>query len=312
MHALNKKELINSELFSEEWYYKIELMPGLFTSGCEFDNIILTRKILKNIDVKGKNCLDIGAMECLHSILLKKQGAQYVHAFDRLDCEEKVKLVKAAHNVRFEYSRVPSLREFLPIAKNTEKFPYDVVVFSGVLYHMFDPLSGLAMVRGLLRNGGILLLETAAVIEKSMAMYFNAEGRFYQGTNFFMVTIECLDYILRFLRLKPLDCIYLKHHKDLRTARQVCRVCIPCLAVEKPLACQGDEWIKRPFIVDFGEYLNRNDLKSDKPAVSYKTDNKYLLKRSGIGSVNIFETVFNSPETPRDKDKVYLKLSDIY
>jgi 2-polyprenyl-3-methyl-5-hydroxy-6-metoxy-1,4-benzoquinol methylase len=310
MLKLKRNELIESEIFNAYWYYKMELLADTFTNGQGYDNIILTRKILKNIDVKGMNCLDIGAMEGLISILIERQGAQYIHAYERVDCGEKVKLVKTAYDVNFDYTYNLSLRDFLPIAKKTGRFPYDIIVFSGVLYHMFDPLAGLAMLRGLLRNGGILLLETAALIDNAMAMYFNAEGRFYPGTNYFMVSLACLDYILRFLRLKPLDCLYLNHHKDTKTAMQVCRVCIPCLAVENPLADKDDAWIKKPFIIDFRDYVDWDELKNDKPVVSYLTDNKTLIKRSDIGAINIFESVVYSPAVHRDKEKTYLRLND--
>ena len=69
---MNREELLKSKIFNQKWYHKIELLPGLFTDGDGFDNLNLTRELLKKIDLKGKNCLDIGAMDGMMSVILKK------------------------------------------------------------------------------------------------------------------------------------------------------------------------------------------------------------------------------------------------
>ena len=55
---------------------------------------------------------------------------------------------------------------------------FDVVVLSGVLYHCFGPLHTLAMARSLIRTGGLMIVETFAVVDEQYAMYFNARGFF--------------------------------------------------------------------------------------------------------------------------------------
>jgi len=46
-----------------QWYYSIELCPGVYTKGFEFNNIALTRKMLANIDLRERTALDFSARE---------------------------------------------------------------------------------------------------------------------------------------------------------------------------------------------------------------------------------------------------------
>ena len=46
-----------------QWHYSIELCPGIYTTGFEFNNIALTKKMLFSIDLDGTTAIDISAME---------------------------------------------------------------------------------------------------------------------------------------------------------------------------------------------------------------------------------------------------------
>lgn len=309
----SREKLVKSDIFQQEWYYGIELLEGIFTRGKSFPNVILTRKILENIEIKDKSCIDIGSMEGLIPTLLKRRGANPVVAYDRrTDLADRINLVKKAYDVDFRYFNGVSLNKLPSLLKTKNFLPFDIVVFSGVLYHMFDPLGGLALVRGLVRNGGILLLETGALIDNKMAMYFNAEGRFFPRTNYFMVSLDALEYMLRLLRLKPLDVIYFKRGEKLSGGLQKCRVCIPSLAIDEPLGGKGDQWIKGNFELDFNEFLCWETLENKKPVINYRTFNKNLIIREDTGSVDIYETVINTPEYPIKEEDRILKLKDSF
>lgn len=308
----SREKLIKSDIFQQQWYYSIELLRGLFSFGKNYANIVLTRKILENIIINDQSCIDIGTMEGFIPILLKRRGAKRVIAYDRRsDLVGRINLVKEAYNVDFQFLCGMNFNELSSILKAKKILPFDLVVFSGILYHMIDPLCGLALARGLVRNGGILLLETAAVIDKKMAMYFNAGGRFYPRTNYFMISLDALDYMLRLLRLKPLDVIYFKQRKNVETDMQICRICIPSLAINKCLNSNGDQWMRRDFQVDFNEYINWKLLENGKPNTKYRTFNKNLYFREDTGSVNVYETVVNNPEYPINEKDMILKLDDI-
>jgi 2-polyprenyl-3-methyl-5-hydroxy-6-metoxy-1,4-benzoquinol methylase len=177
----------------------LELAPAVYTGGRERPNVALTRHLLANVDLKPPiRCLDVGAEEGLVSVLMERRGAEVV-AYDRIYSEERLALVREALGARFELvgepvrghvERLwlgrggPTAGTGLPLARLPAALadrghpPFDVVIFSGVLYHVYDPLAALAVVRGLARHGGIVLIETAATFDAASSLHLNVGGRF--------------------------------------------------------------------------------------------------------------------------------------
>ena len=98
------------------------------------------------------------------TLLLERRGAAEVLGYDMLLRSDRLDLVKEALGADFGLIGGIDLADLPPAMIAAGHDPFDVVVFSGVLYHMFDPLTGLAVVRGLVRDGGICLVETATVL----------------------------------------------------------------------------------------------------------------------------------------------------
>jgi len=183
------------------WYYTIELEPGVFTDGKPYRGPIAVRHLLKGAAVAGQRCLDIGTMEGMYPILLCRRGASDVVAYDRMPQPDKVRLVQEKLDVRFKY--VYGME--LPQMGAAVSGPFDVVICGGLLYHAFDPLSALGYVRAMVRTGGLLILESAAIAEESYALHFNAAGEIYNAqSNFWFPTVRCLEYLVRYMRLQPL------------------------------------------------------------------------------------------------------------
>ena len=86
------EDLAQSDLFTGWWYYSVELMPGLITRGQYPDSFpMLPRILLRNCDLHGTTCLDLGSMEGLVPVLMYRQGAKAVLATDAIDhCREKM------------------------------------------------------------------------------------------------------------------------------------------------------------------------------------------------------------------------------
>jgi 2-polyprenyl-3-methyl-5-hydroxy-6-metoxy-1,4-benzoquinol methylase len=258
-----KRIYSQAELDQTPWYYSVEMEPGKLTSGQTFSNVALTRTLLQRTDLEGKDCLDIGTMEGLVPTLMKRRGASNVVAYDRPSAlTSRIEAVKDRFGVDFEFvSGVP----LGGLAARLNHRTFDVVVMSGVLYHLFSPLSGLAFARGLLRNGGIMILETAAVIDDTPAMHWNANLRFF-GEAYFFPSLACLDYFVRFLRMEIIDCAYFETHRidGLRTAR----VAFSCRAIDHPKGPSTDTFLQGTLHTetDVAEHLNWencNFLKSD-------------------------------------------------
>ncbi|MEX2144417.1 MAG: methyltransferase domain-containing protein [Anaerolineales bacterium] len=132
----------NPKFFNRnKWYYNIEIEPGVFTPGSDRPSLALIRKLLRNVDVRDKDCMDIGTMEGVIPILLKRGGAKSVVAYDRfIESPRWMPDIKRVHDVDFEF--VGGLRLEDLGARLDEKMGnhfFDLVVFSGVLYHLINP-----------------------------------------------------------------------------------------------------------------------------------------------------------------------------
>ena len=183
-----------------------------------------------------------------------------------------------------------------------------LVVFSGILYHMIDPLAGLGMARSFVREDGLFIIETSAFITDELVLKFNGGGKYYKGSNYFQVGLGCLDYFLRMLRLRPIDCVFEKRNWD------ICRVSIVCRAESAPIALGEDEWINKQFVrKDFHAYnLFYDKLKSDKPEVAYEPINKSkLVYHEGTNCVNLYETVVQNEKHETTDKQGMLHLSDM-
>jgi len=315
--SLTEEELMRNSIMQEDWYHSIELLPGIFTKGADHKNVHLTRQLLKGCEIKNMNCLDIGAMDCLMTILLLRRGAKKVTAYDRLKASERrVNFLRKTLNLDFDYIVGMKLSDLREITKNLGFHPFDVVIFSGIIYHMFDPMAGLALARGMVRNGGLLMIETAAVMNNSMAMYLNAEGRFHkEHTSYWLISIECLDYLLRFFRLSAMDCIYFKTTFEKQTSLQLCRIGIVCRAVDEALSSHGDSWIDgHPRILDYKEFLNWEELRNNRPDVIYSTNDSKLIYRQDSGTVDLYKTVLASRERIANNvdEQIRLKLDTLF
>ena len=283
-----KPEQISSHpAFAQRWYYVMELAPGLYTPGEVRSNVALTRHLLRNVEAcEGVRCLDVGAQEGLVSVLLNRRGADVV-AYDRVFSEDRLGLVRDALDAEFELIGQPISSETegtalgrgrpapgvgMPLPRLRAELaerdhpPFDVVVFSGVLYHVYDPLAALATVRGLVRTGGIVVLETAAVFNERLSLHLNAAGRF-TASAIWLPSLGCLDYLLRLVRLEPLDIAF--------TGRGRGRLAVACRAVDGPPAGPQDDFINSSLHdYELSEYLDWPAVSSTDAPIDYRASER--------------------------------------
>lgn len=289
--TISRDAIEQDPVFQEPWYHTIEVHPGLFTPGSDFRNIALTRAMLRGAAIEGRRCLDIGAMDCLVSLLLHRRGAAHVAAHDIQPRPTHVDFLRRVLGLEVSYHDEP-LVELAGALRRAGLHPFDVVVFSGVLYHMFDPFAGLATVRGLVRTGGIVIVETSALVHDEHSAWFNAGGRFFPGTNYWQVTLPCLDYMLRFLRLAPLDCAWFEHPRSKHSPHPICRIAIACRATAEVLAEPGDQWMREKGETKHHRaFLDWRSVRSDAPEVPYAPATRGLVERPASGSIDLLATV---------------------
>ena len=76
-----REAMLNWEAYSSFWYYSVERLPDIITKGIYPEKLPhLPRMLLRNCDLNGADCLDIGSMEGLVPALMCRQGARRVLA----------------------------------------------------------------------------------------------------------------------------------------------------------------------------------------------------------------------------------------
>lgn len=155
------------------WYHSIDF-DDYVTPGHNWHNLwewiarfIGTHKRI----FQGEDILEFGPQDGLWTAWMSKLGCRHISAVDILDKPE-FRLVCEALDLPVEYYPcVPSSETPKHVQKD-----FGGVASLGVLYHLHDPLATLMMYRRFLKEGGWLLLETAAVKGKTQAMYYTENG----------------------------------------------------------------------------------------------------------------------------------------
>ena len=318
MYAVDFSSPDFKRVLDQWWYYSVELAPGIVTKGYNFDNIICTRELLSRLSPSGKDICDIGTVEGMLPILLKRRGARSVVALDALDSTEKVNLVQRCYGQSFEYYpkiTLDRLKDTLTTRSNLSRYSgqqyikqgFDVVVLSGVLYHVFSPLHVIGLARTLLRPGGLLILETACSTEDRFSMNWVFNGRqyvYWSGTNTWFFTLRLLDHILRYMKFKPIDCVHGQFRED------ATRVALAAVAAPDPLPFKSEaEWFLPDHMLDYHEVVDVNWAAGGTAEVSY-TPGHNLYHSELPDAVDLHKTVMKTRALPSDPNKTMFHLND--
>lgn len=303
-----------------DWYHSIEYERGKYTSGKNFDNIIATRTLISRIEnLKSADCLDVGTVDTLLAILLERRGAKFVLAADMVNYSERVSWLQSKLGSKIEYlfnvgsmSYVDSIKSWYATRRihepgyfsmeTPEKVGFDLIVCSGYLYHVFSPIHALGQLRTLLRNDGLMIIETALVVEKQNIMLnsFTAGNYVYgkPGDTWFL-SPGLLDHYLRFFRLKPIDCAYIRQGPSL------IRCAITCRAI--------DEWIDYGNEDLAGEHRNLESHSLVDFSFCQKSDanlayNQEVREAKGI---DLYETIINQDPEPNHPELIRLSLDAV-
>lgn len=128
------------DIFSGEWashlpkYMNLTTTPGY---GALFEDTRIDWAELMLGDFSNKNCLELGPLEGGHSYMLQKKGAFKISAIEAnsrayLKCL-CMKEILNSDKVEFKYG------DFMAYFEDSDE-RYDILIASGVLYHMLDPL----------------------------------------------------------------------------------------------------------------------------------------------------------------------------
>jgi tRNA (mo5U34)-methyltransferase len=306
-----KEEIEATDFFNEDWYYSMELVPGLYTPGALHRNLGLTRSLLARCDVAGRSCLDIGTMESAVPVLLSRRGAAQIVAVDLFSCEDRIEAVKHYTGAEFEYYPGLTHEHTATFLEERGRGNFDIVVLSGVLYHCYSPMDVLAMARSLLRTGGLLIVETLAALDEEPAMFFNSRGRFSPDpTTFFLPSVGLLEYVLRYFQLAPEDAAYGLRHQA--AGRAAGRVAVACRATNE-VASTDDPWMRDAGkIVEYMTRFNWRGLdRTGANPPAFEASSARVIDEA-TGTCDVTRTVMGLPPLELPERAARIALDDLY
>jgi 2-polyprenyl-3-methyl-5-hydroxy-6-metoxy-1,4-benzoquinol methylase len=247
-------------LATKSWYYSVELADGVIAQGQYHPDLPMVPRLLtRQVDLAGSDCLDLGSVEGLMPTLMVRSGAARVLATDFTNyCADKLVAVKKAYDVEFDFKAVGLMYDLHTKIRGG----FDFINCSGLLYHTWSPLDVLAGVRPLLKRNGLMVVSTNVVVDDDWSAEFNAAGRMNRETNtFWYLSVPTLGYLLRYLRLRPVDALLVPESdfdQPLRStiSRPTGYLGVLCRADDA--AVDSDDWMARS-ASDSWEYRHRTD-----------------------------------------------------
>jgi tRNA (mo5U34)-methyltransferase len=192
------------------WFHSIDLGSGIVTPGAKSPEIHAheAAAFFDPIRMEGTSVVDIGAWNGFYSFEAKRRGAKRVLAtdsycwkHDQFHGRETFDLALSALGLDIEAMMV-DVPELSPERVGT----FDVVLFLGVFYHLFDPIDGLRRAAALAQE--VLVVETHTDLceldRPAMVMYPGAELA-GDPTNWWGPNPACMLALLRQFGFEKVD-----------------------------------------------------------------------------------------------------------
>ncbi len=155
---------LRKRLEKYSFYHTIKLTDQVSTPGWQAIGPVveMTLKALRTLKLEEKRVLDIGCRDGLCCFEAERLGASEVIGIDNDLSTGAVELL-----IPFLRSRVRMLEMNLYDLTPQLMGCFDVIIFSGVLYHLRYPFWALKRISEMLNPGGHLIIETAILVDEN-------------------------------------------------------------------------------------------------------------------------------------------------
>lgn len=192
-------ELRISKIAREKWFHAIDFggvaSKGRFPEGTPQNNTLFgTMEFLKLIQWNGSEVvLDVGTYDGLTAFGMKRLGAGAVYATDTLKRNTFI-LARSLLGFDADINYFPGT-QFSNIGKKLEGLRFDLIVCSGIIYHMLNPMHAFTESRKLLSNDGIFIVETPYFEgrDEPILRYNGIDPIFPEPYSYFIPTISAIE-----------------------------------------------------------------------------------------------------------------------
>lgn len=193
---------LQAKIDAHNWFHSIDFGNGVVSKGLKTLDIIEAESgaFFDGLGLSGKSVLDIGAWNGAYSFEAKRRGARRVVAADKAMWEnphfkgrETFDLANTALGAGIE-ATVVDIPETTPSNLGT----FDVVLFLGVFYHLFNAPELTRLVSGC--SNDLLILEThqdALDSEKPSMVFYPGDSLNNDASNFWGPNPQCIYEILK-------------------------------------------------------------------------------------------------------------------
>src|SRR5579871_3805471 len=207
-YARLNSESLRQEVNALPWFHEIDLGDGVVTPGrTSLKSLRALADMFFQHGVAGKSVLDIGAYDGFFSLDAKRRGASRVLATDFFmwncdpRCRKAFEIARArvAPDVEDKIIDIPDLNK-----QSVGEF--DIVLFSGVLYHMRHPFLALEQIASLATDTLVVETHLDAVDNPRPAMIFYPTNELNNdATNWWGPNPSCVQAMLHDIGFDRVD-----------------------------------------------------------------------------------------------------------
>ncbi len=226
------------------WYHTMELGHGVRTPGHYGENLLPVARLMRAIEFDGLKCLDLGTMDGKMSFLLEKfsrarEGNGSVLAVDLLRRDTIAELIEAFSSTVVYKPNVHE-RDLDSLIRTEGHF--DFCLFAGLLHHVYSPFDTILGVRRAVKNGGLVVFESACLSSESSPILRLNQGDLYPDhTTIWLPSATALHRMMNFACFDILgECSLGNSGEDIIRHALLCRAVKPSDLAQRI----EDEWIR--------------------------------------------------------------------